>query len=88
MKKLLTVDGALELLVADFTGELADAGLLVEFDSDRFLVVTEEARECCGERLILHRTGSEMKQKRPKGTCSTHFLLALGLLGGLLSFTL
>lgn len=46
------VDSALELLIADLTGELADAGLLVELDSDRFLVVTEQARERRGERFV------------------------------------
>ena len=87
-EKVLTVDGALELLIADLARELADAGFLVELDSDGFLVVTEEAREHRGERFVLGRTRLDVKLVRRKGAFPTHFLLALGLLSGLLSFTL
>ena len=45
---ILTINGALKLLIANFAGELAHAGFLVQFDGNGLLVVTEEAGECCG----------------------------------------
>jgi hypothetical protein len=50
-----TINGALELLVADLAGELADAGFLVELHGDGFLVVAEEAGERCGQRFVLQQ---------------------------------
>jgi hypothetical protein len=52
----LTINGALELLVANLAGQLANAGFLIELNSDRFLVVTEQAWERRGEGLVLQRT--------------------------------
>lgn len=54
-RRELTIDGALELLVADLAGELADAGFLVELDGDGLLVVAEEAREDRSQGLVLQR---------------------------------
>jgi len=50
------INGALELLVANLAGQLANAGFLIELNSDRFLVVTEQAWERRGEGLVLQRT--------------------------------
>jgi hypothetical protein len=36
-----TIDRALKLLIADFTGELSNAGLFIEFDGDGGLVVAK-----------------------------------------------
>jgi len=46
------VDSALELLVADFAGEVSDALFLVELDGYGVLVVAEEAGENGWEGLV------------------------------------
>jgi hypothetical protein len=53
MRRTLTVNGALELLVADFARQLADSSFFVEFDSHRLFMVTEETGKGGGEWLIL-----------------------------------
>jgi hypothetical protein len=63
----LTIDGALELLVANLAWELAHARPLVELDGNRFLVVTEEARERRRQRLVLQRTWLELQAREAEG---------------------
>lgn len=48
-----TVYSALELLRADLAIQGTDAGFLVQFDRNRFLVVTEKAGENTRKRLVL-----------------------------------
>jgi hypothetical protein len=49
-----TVDGALELLSAQATVELADACFLIKLDNDRVFVVTEETGKGGRQRVFLH----------------------------------
>jgi hypothetical protein len=41
----LTIDGALELLIAGLAGELANAGLLIQLHRDGIRVIAEQAVE-------------------------------------------
>lgn len=49
----LTVDGAVEVLVADFAGQMPNSSLLIDLGGNGVLMVTEEAWERGGEWLGL-----------------------------------
>ena len=49
-----TVDATLEPLPADLAVQRTDAGLLVELDVDRLLVITEETCEYAWEAFVLN----------------------------------
>ncbi len=52
----LTIDASLELLPADFAGEISNTSFLVQFHRDRKLVVAKKTREIGGKGLFLSRT--------------------------------
>ena len=85
-----TVDTGLEFLAAHFAGETADARLLVDFYGNRFLVVAEETGEYFRQRFVLCIAVVRIPggSRGLSWTGRIYLLLALGLLGGLLAFTL
>jgi hypothetical protein len=56
-KGVLTINGALELLVADLAGELSHPGFLIELDGHGLLVVAEKTGECRSQGLVLQGVG-------------------------------
>lgn len=48
-----TIDACLELLAADFTGQVSQAQLLVQLYHNRILMVTEKTGECGSKRFPL-----------------------------------
>ena len=86
-----TVDRALELLAADLAVKLADTLLLVKLDGDGILVVAKQAGKNCGERLVLHREFSKLRDaiRENEGLCwfSTYLPRALRLSRALLAFS-
>ena len=86
-----TVDRALKFLAANLAVELADALLLVKLDGDGILVVAKQTGKNRGERILLHREFSKLRDaiRRNDNLCwfSTYPPRALRLSRALLAFS-
>lgn len=63
----LAIYSSLELLTADFARKFADAGFLIQLDTNGFLMVAKKAWEIRWKRLFLHPTYERNHKTMLKG---------------------